>query len=268
VIFSAVADFTANNTSPIVNQTVKITSNCLNTNTFSWSITPNTYTLQGNTKLTDQDIYVSFIATGSYSVTLVAKNISTTDTKIKTNYINVSTNSGAKPIVDFIASKVTPSVNEIITLYDLTANNTTSYKWTITPKEYKFENGSVDTDRNPTVSFSLLNQKYTVKLDATNTNGSGTLTKADYILTALSANNNIQKYKVLLYPNPAKSQLYLKGLPLNSSVLITDVTGKSSMKSITEDASIDVSNFASGIYFVTAIIQGEYVKIGKVIIEN
>jgi PKD repeat protein len=173
-----------------------------------------------------------------------------------------------KPIVDFIASKVTPSVNEIITLYDLTANNATSYKWTITPKEYKFENGSVDTDRNPSVSFSVLNQKYTVKLDATNANGNGTLTKADYILTALSANNNIQKYKVLLYPNPAKSQLYLKGLPANSSIIIADVTGKSTIKSLNEDASIDVSNFASGIYFVTAIIQGEYVKIGKVIIEN
>ncbi len=268
LIFSATADFTANNTTPIVNQTVKITSNCVNTNSFTWSISPNTYTLQGSTKLTDQDIYVSFNATGSYTVTLVAKNISTTDTKIKTNYINVSTNSGAKPVVDFIASKVTPSVNEIITLYDLTANNATSYKWTITPKEYKFENGSVDTDRNPTVSFTMLNQKYTIKLDATNGNGSGTLTKTDYILTALSSNNNIQKYKVLLYPNPAKSQLYLKGLPANASIIIADVTGKSTIKSLNEDASIDVSNLASGIYFVTALVQGEYIKIGKVIIEN
>jgi len=268
LIFSATADFTANNTTPIVNQTVKITSNCVNTNSFNWSISPNTYTLQGSTKLTDQDIYVSFNATGSYTVTLVAKNISTTDTKIKTNYINVSTNSGAKPVVDFIASKVTPSVNEIITLYDLTANNATSYKWTITPKEYKFENGSIDTDRNPTISFSVLNQKYTVKLDAMNGSGNGTLTKTDYILTALSANNNIQKYKVLLYPNPAKSQLYLKGLPANANIIIADVTGKSTMKSLNEDASIDVSNLVSGIYFVTALVQGEYIKIGKVIIEN
>ena len=268
VIFSAVADFTANNTSPIVNQTVKITSNCLNTNSFAWSITPNTYTLQGSTKLTDQDIYVSFSATGSYSVTLVAKNISTNDTKIKTNYINVSTNSGAKPTVDFIASKVTPSVNEIITLYDLTANNATSYKWTITPKEFKFENGSVYTDRNPTISFTLLNQKYTVKLDATNANGSGTLTKADYILTALSSNNTIQKYTVTLYPNPAKSQLHLKGLPLNSKVSFTDITGKFISMPISDDASIDVSNLSNGIYFVTAIVQGESLKIGKVIIEN
>ena len=268
LIFSATSDFSANNTTPIVNQTVKITSNCSNTNSYTWSISPITYTLQGNTKLTDQDIYVSFNATGSYSVTLLAKNLSTSDTKIKTNYINVSTNSGAKPSVDFIASKVTPSVNEIITLYDLTANNATSYKWTITPKEFKFENGSVDTDRNPTISFLLLNQKYTVKLDATNANGSGTLTKADYILTALSSNNTIQKYTFTLYPNPAKSQLFLKGLPLNSKVLFTDVTGKSISKSISDDASIDVSNLSNGIYFVTAIVQGEYLKIGKVIIEN
>jgi PKD repeat protein len=268
LILSATSDFDANNTTPIVNQTVKLTANCLNTNSYTWSISPITFTLQGNSKLTDKDIYVSYNSTGSYSVTLLAKNISTTDTKIKTNYINVSTNSTAKPEVDFMASKVTPSVNEIITLYDLTANNATSYKWTINPSTFVFKNGSVDTDRNPTVSFSQLNQKYTVKLDATNANGSGTLTKIDYILTALSANNNIQKYKVLLYPNPAKSQLYLKGLPVNSNVLITDVTGKSIMKSINEDASIDVSNLASGIYFVSAIIQDEYVKIGKVIIEN
>jgi hypothetical protein len=268
LIFSATADFASNNTTPIVNQTVKLTSNCLNTNSFTWSITPNTYTLQGSTKLTDQDVYVSFNATGSYTVTLLAKNLSTNDTKIKNNYINVSTNSGAKPTVDFIASKVTPSVNEIITLYDLTANNATSYKWTITPKEYKFENGSVDTDRNPTISFKQLNQKYTVQLDATNANGNGTLTKANYIITALSSNNNIQKYNVLLYPNPAKSQLYLKGLPLNSKVFFTDVTGKSIPKAISEDALIDVSNLANGIYFVTAIVQGEYMKIGKVIIEN
>jgi len=268
LILSATADFAANNTTPIVNQTIKITSNCLNTNSFTWSISPSTYTLQGNSKLTDKDIYFSCNVTGSYSVTLVAKNISTTDTKIKTNYINVSTNSTAKPAVDFIASKVTPSVNEIITLYDMTANNATSYKWTITPKEYTFENGSVDTDRNPTISFKVLNQKYTIQLDASNANGSGSLTKADYIITALTKNNNLQKYAFEIYPNPAKSQLYIKGLPLNSKVTFTDITGKSISKSLSDDASIDVSNLSNGIYFVTAIIQGDYLKIGKVIFEN
>ncbi len=264
---NAVADFVANVTSPIVNQTIKLTSNSLNTTSQTWTITPNTYTLQAGSLLTDKIIYVSFNSVGSYTISLNAKNISTNDILTKTNYINVSTNSAGLPVVDFTASNLTPMVNQVVTLIDMTANNATSYKWTITPSDFQFSGTSSQTDRNPTVQFGKLGY-FTVKLDATNSNGNGTLTKTNYINVVVSGTNQILSHNISVYPNPAQNTLVVSGLNELQSIRFTDVTGKSTTCKVNESNQIDVSHLARGIYFLSIENNGEIVKLGKFILEN
>lgn len=264
---NAVADFVANVTSPIVNQTIKLTSNSLNTTSQTWTITPNTYTLQAGSLLTDKIIYVSFNSVGSYTVSLNAKNISTNDILTKTNYINVSTNSAGLPVVDFTASNLTPMVNQVVTLIDLTSNNATSYKWTITPSDFQFSGTSTQTDRNPTVQFGKLGY-FTVKLDATNSNGNGTLTKTNYINVVVSGTNQILSHNISVYPNPAQNTLIVSGLSELQFIRFTDVTGKSTTCKVNESNQIDVSHLARGIYFLSLENNGEIVKLGKFILEN
>ncbi len=264
---NAVADFVANVTSPIVNQTIKLTSNSLNTTSQTWTITPNTYTLQAGSLLTDKIIYVSFNSVGSYTISLNAKNISTNDILTKTNYINVSTNSAGLPVVDFTASNLTPMVNQVVTLIDMTSNNATSYKWTITPSDFQFSGTSTQTDRNPTVQFGKLGY-FTIKLDATNSNGNGTLTKTNYINVVVSGTNQILGHNISVYPNPAQNTLVVSGLNELQSIRFTDVTGKSTTCKVNESNQIDVSHLARGIYFLSLESNGEIVKLGKFILEN
>jgi PKD repeat protein len=264
---NAVADFVANVTSPIVNQTIKLTSNSFNNTSQTWTITPNSYTLQAGSLLTDKIVYVSFNNVGSFSVSLNAKNISSNDVLTKTNYISVSTNSAGLPTVDFTASSVTPGLNQLVTLIDMTSNNATSYKWTITPADFQFTGTSTQTDRNPTVKFVKLGY-YTIKLDATNGNGNGTLTKTNFINVSVNGTKQVIGQNISIYPNPAQNTLVVNGLNENQSIRFTDVTGKSTMLMVRENNQIDISHLARGIYFLTIDNHGEIFKLGKFILEN
>ena len=264
---NAVADFVANVTSPIVNQTIKLTSNSFNNTSQTWTITPNSYTLQAGTLLTDKIVYVSFNNVGSYSVSLNAKNISSNDVLTKINYISVSTNSAGLPAVDFTASSVTPSLNQVVTLIDMTSNNATSYKWTITPSDFQFTGTSTQTDRNPTVKFVKLGY-YTIKLDATNGNGNGTLTKTNFINVSVNGTKQVIGQNISIYPNPAHNTLVVHGINEYESIRFTDITGKSTTLTVRENNQIDVSQLARGIYFLSIDNHGEICKLGKFILEN
>ncbi len=264
---NAVADFVANVTSPIVNQTIKLTSNSFNNTSQTWTITPNSYTLQAGTLLTDKIVYVSFNNVGSYSVSLNAKNISSNDVLTKTNYISVSTNSAGLPAVDFTASSATPSLNQVVTLIDMTSNNATSYKWIITPSDFQFTGTSTQTDRNPTVKFVKLGY-YTIKLDATNGNGNGTLTKTNFINVSVNGTKQVIGQNISIYPNPAHNTLVVHGINEYESIRFTDITGKSTTLNVRENNQIDVSQLARGIYFLSIDNHGEICKLGKFILEN
>jgi PKD repeat protein len=264
---NAVADFVANVTSPIVNQTIKLTSNSFNNTSQTWTITPNSYTLQAGTLLTDKIVYVSFNNVGSYSVSLNARNISSNDVLTKTNYISVSTNSAGLPVVDFTASSVTPTLNQVVTLIDMTSNNATSYKWTITPADFQFAGTSTQTDRNPTVKFVKLGY-YTIKLDATNGNGNGTLTKTNFINVSVNGTKQVIGQNISIYPNPAHNTLVVHGINEYESIQFTDITGKSTTLTVRENYQIDFSQLARGIYFLSIDNHGEICKLGKFILEN
>lgn len=264
---NVVADFVANNTTPIVNQTVKLTSNSLNSTSQTWSITPSSYTLQAGSTLTSKEVYVSFNSVGSYTVSLTAKNISTTDVMTKNNYISVSTNSAALPQVDFTANNLTPVINQEITLIDLTANNPTSYKWTITPTDYQFTGSATSTDRNPTVSFQKLGL-YTVKLDVTNANGNGTKTKTSFIQVVSSGKEDYTVKTISIYPNPAQHYLTVEGLELHAEISLMNVSGQVFNLRVNEQNQVDISRLPRGIFFLSTKVNGSLNRLGKFILEN
>ncbi|KAB2807754.1 PKD domain-containing protein [Phaeocystidibacter luteus] len=56
---------------------------------YSWSITPNTFTYQNGTGASSPNPEVSFTATGTYTISLTVSNANGMDTETRTNYIQV-----------------------------------------------------------------------------------------------------------------------------------------------------------------------------------
>jgi len=136
---SPTADFSVDNTAPVIGQTVKFTdASSSNTNEWSWNFgagaNPATSTSQG-------PINVNYGSTGSKTVTLKASNNWGEDTETKTNYITVNptpvpTAGNNGPVCAGSALSLTAS----------TISGAT-YHWT-------GPNGYTSTVQNPTVSSS------------------------------------------------------------------------------------------------------------------
>jgi PKD repeat protein len=83
-----VADFSADDVTPAVGQTVTFTDLSSDSPTsWSWSFSPATITYVGGTSSSSQNPQVTFDATGTYSVTLTATNAYGSDMETKANYI-------------------------------------------------------------------------------------------------------------------------------------------------------------------------------------
>jgi hypothetical protein len=210
LVLSPVINFAANATAVSTNQTVILTANCYNTNTYQWTISPTNYTLQAGSKLTDTVIYVSFNNTGSYSVDLKGSNPSFSSNLTKNSYINVSTIAGSKPGADFVASQTNPAPSQVIQLIDLSSNSPTSYSWSISPNTFAYQGGTSASSRNPQVSFTATGT-YTVSLTATNANGSNQKTKDAYISVQV---NGVETpaIRLSLYPNPSTGEFSISGI--------------------------------------------------------
>ena len=85
------------------------------------------------------------------------------------------------PVADFSASSTVTNVNSTIALSDLSTNIPSSWTWTITPSTFTFVNGTSNNSKFPEVMFTA-SGKYTIKLEATNSIGTGISTKTAYIL--------------------------------------------------------------------------------------
>jgi len=93
------------------------------------------------------------------------------------------------PVADFVANSTSVPPATTIDFTDLSTNSPTSWAWTITPATgWAFAGGTDATSQNPQVTFNT-DGLYTIELTATNTDGSDTETKVDYIevITATSA---------------------------------------------------------------------------------
>ncbi|MBC8384205.1 MAG: trypsin-like peptidase domain-containing protein, partial [Candidatus Cloacimonetes bacterium] len=89
--YPPVANFSADDTTPAVGQTVNFTDlSTNNPDTWSWSFNPTSITYVGGTSSTSENPQVQFNSTGQYTVTLYAENSYGNDTEVKTNYITAA----------------------------------------------------------------------------------------------------------------------------------------------------------------------------------
>ncbi|TET23080.1 MAG: PKD domain-containing protein [Candidatus Stahlbacteria bacterium] len=109
---------------------------------------------------------------GTYTVSLTATNAYGSDTETKPGYITVIS-APQPPDADFSADPTIGSAPLDVTFTDLSTNAPTSWSWS-------FGDGGSSTDQNPQHTYNAPGT-YTVRLTATNADGSDTETKANYI---------------------------------------------------------------------------------------
>jgi len=262
-----VCSFVASTTSATKGQTVILTNTSTNKpSAFKWTISPSSYSLLNNTKLTDSVVYVSFSQAGTYSIKLYVANLSGSDSLLKSNHIAVSSVTVA-PVADFMASDTTPLLSDIISLIDLSKNTPTQWTWRISPSTYKWMNATDSNSKIPNVQFTATG-KYTITLIASNASGANTLTKKDYINIQNTSIYNSVKSGFVIYPNPTEDVLNVMtteqaiielynsyGLLVKSSDLIEGVNP------------ISVSELPAGTYILKLkTSQGQYSQ--KVIVNH
>jgi PKD repeat protein len=244
-------DFVASTTSPSVNQIINLTDQTTNrAGTRLWTITPSNYTLVNGTTLTSEVVQVQFGATGSYTIKLVYTYPGGTAEEEKIGYINVSSINAA-PSANFEASTTLTAANVNIQLTDLSSNTPTSWLWEITPSTgVTYKNSTTSASQLPVVSFAN-EGTYTVKLTATNSFGSDDETKTGYITIDNSASiNTIQKDVLVVYPQPANTELYIKGIFLNANYTIYNTLGQPVMNGQLDKQKINISNLTQGVYSI------------------
>ena len=158
------AAFTANTTIGTTPLTVSFTDNSTGSPT-SWS-----WDFGDGSTSTKQNPTHTYQKAGKYTVKLTVTNDQGSDTKTKTDYITVN---GNLPVADFSASPTSGKVPLTVAFTDNSTGNPTSWSW-------DFGDGSSSTEQNPSHTYSKAGS-YTVKLTATNDQGSDTKTKTDYI---------------------------------------------------------------------------------------
>src|SRR6056297_835769 len=91
----------------------------------------------------------------------------------------------APPVADFEATPVETTQGDVVEFTDLTQNAPNQWNWVITPGDegvdYEFVNGTTTANKNPHVQFHTVGT-YSVELMASNSEGSDTELKTDYIV--------------------------------------------------------------------------------------
>lgn len=132
---------------------------------------------------------------------------------------------------------------------------------------WNFGDNHSSNSANPSHSY-LYNGTYNVKLYAYNGTCVDSMTRQVTINVAgLSINENSYN-EFAVYPNPAQSNLYLKGVGVNSKIAITDIFGQTLFLSNvgTEEVSqINIADLNKGVYFLCIADQKDLKKVIKFI---
>lgn len=246
-----IVKFTATPTSASVSQVVSIVDQTTNRKgTRKWVITPANYTLVNSTTLNSETVQVEFSQTGSYTVKLTYTYSGGSEELKKSGYINVSI-INAPPVADFVADRVLQRANTDITLTDLSSNTPTSRLWTITPSAgVTFQSGTDNTSKFPVLQFAN-EGKYTVKLTATNANGSDDEIKTDYITIDNTASVQLTNINPLsIYPQPASNSVQINGVSNALSFTIYNLNGQRVLGGSVIENQVNVSRLNAGIYSI------------------
>lgn len=114
------------------------------------------------------------------------------------------------PVANFSASYTSLPANNFTTLVDQSQNDPLIWSWTITPSAgTSFVGGTTSASKSPKVAFTIPGQ-YTVSMTCTNSAGSDTETKNNYItVTSGAGMDDPEAASVVLYPNPVSDLLVI-----------------------------------------------------------
>jgi len=90
------------------------------------------------------------------------------------------------PVANFSANMTTVSIGGTVAFTDLSTNTPTSWSWSVTPSAgVSYAAGTSSTSQNPQMTFTVAGQ-YTIALTASNSAGSDTETKTNYITVTVA----------------------------------------------------------------------------------
>jgi PKD repeat protein len=215
---------------------------------------------------TEENPTFTFANNGSYIVKLTARNAFDSSFTNKTVIVNVSD----KPAANFTFVQATTAGSRSFTFTNTTDEKgaPTTYAW-----DFGVTTSNTDTSsaKNPVFDFPS-NGTYTVRLIANNEFLSDTVTKTVTVQATSLNGVNSAISKVLVYPNPASSQVAVEfDLLENSQVIINlvDLSGKIVSSSASNQfnkgfnsVEISTSNLLDGFYFVN-IVSEKGTKIAK-----
>ncbi|MDO9324722.1 MAG: PKD domain-containing protein, partial [Methanoregula sp.] len=184
-----VAAFTSNVTAGQVPLAVQFTDKSTNyPTTWLWEFGDNTTT-------TEQNATHLYSSAGSYRVNLTAINGGGSNTLSRSGYITVSS-AVITPVANFMGTPTTGTLPLTVKFTDNSTNNPTTWNWSF--GDGSIVNASV---QNPVHTYASPGT-YTVSLNATNSGGSNTFTRMNYIqVTKKSFVDFIINENVFVYGN-------------------------------------------------------------------
>ena len=191
--------------------------------------------------------YIHYDSPGMWDVTLVVSDGANTDSITYTDYIY----SGYVPEADFDADTYVVPAGGYVNFTSLSTGDSLNYQW-------YFEGGTPDqsTEENPQNIYYLIDEHafYDVTLIVTNTFGSDSLTKEDFIeVTPVGIYDNLLTDKTVnIYPNPTNGQVNIV-IPagVEAEMIIYDFTGKIVERStVFGREKLNLQSLNKGVYFV------------------
>jgi PKD repeat protein len=221
---------------------VHFTDQSMNSPTFwSWD-----FQNDGIVDSTEQNPTHTYTAPGTYQVNLTASNAGGSAFRLKGNYIKVTQEGDTNPVVDFTADSRTGTAPFTVQFTDLTVTDPTAWAW-------DFENDGVidSTLQNPSYIYTTAGT-YQVNLTATNTTGTASRLKANFITVSEPSGPFVAT--VTVSPDSVslaagESQQFTATAYNNGSVVIPDAV-------FTWSSSNEIVGTVNGTGYFTALAQG------------
>ena len=166
----------------------------------------------------------------------------------------VAGTTGSAPVANFVANQTTVPEGTTVSFTDQSTNTPTSWSWSLSPTTgWSYAGGTSASSQNPQITFNNAGQ-YTVSMTATNSTGSDTETKSNYITVTSNAGINELFEGLGIYPNPTNSLLTVdltNVIPSIRAIEVYDVTGKLVLSSLVEKnelIELNLIDLSSGIY--------------------
>ncbi len=177
------------------------------------------------------------------------------------------------PVVDFVSNKTSIAPNDFIILTNTSTNNPLDYVWSVSPMTgVSYIAGTTATSIAPKLRFTTAGY-YSITLTGTNSAGTDTQTKTDYIHVWIN-DAGVQQTEVLknlsIFPNPSDGLFTIQtGMALQDdvSVKVYDIIGNEVSNTLftttvdNDEIILNLTSCQKGLYFVkVATTKGSITK--------